>query len=54
MKFEYNAVIGSIYLEDRKDGVRALPYLKRALASAPDASARREIEALISGITPRQ
>ncbi len=54
LKFEYNAVIGSIYLEDRKDGVRALPYLKRALASAPDASARREIEALISGITPRQ
>lgn len=51
-KFEYNAAIGSIYLEDKKDGARALPYLKKALSAAPDPATRRELESLISELEP--
>jgi len=48
--FEYNAALGSIFLEDRRDPVKALPYLRKALASAPDSETKRDIETLVSRI----
>lgn len=49
-RFEYNAAIGSILLEEKKDPAGALPYLKNALAAAPDAPTKKELGDLVSRI----
>ena len=48
--FDYNAAIGSILLEEKKDPAGALPYLKKALAAAPDAPTKKELGDLVSRI----